>query len=197
MSVVTNPIEPGSFFPGYVSTRLYPLTESNIAPSTAVPAADLLYVYPFRVYRDITPSSLRTRVITGGASSAVKLGIWANNPATGRPTGLPLAGLVSNTEQSTATSSTDAQIATTGRLLAGQVYWFGAVFKTTLPVMTSITSPNSLHTLLGRASLGIVFVCGLSTPFVESGDITALNLTGVTWTDVTAAGIPMGYLEAP
>lgn len=188
---------PIAAFPGYVTGRFYPITEANLASATAVPSADLLYVYPFRVPRDIVPSSLRTRVVTGGASSAVKLGIWLNDPATGRPGGLPLTGLVSNTEQSTATSTTDAAIATTGRLSADLVYWFGSVFKATLPTMLSVTAPNTYTGALGRTSMGIVQTCALSTPFVQSGDITALDLDGVTWTDVNGAGAPLAYLVAP
>ena len=175
---------------GRPTSRFYPVFEGSVATGTAVGAADLIYAMPFELKEPITLTALVLRVATGGAGSSVKMGIWAHDPTTGRPLGLAITNAVSNSGVSTATSSATASQAATATLAPG-FYWACMVFTGTPPTCVSANDSAVMSKFLGRASLSSnATIGGLSTSFSFSGDITTLNLTGTTWTDVSG-GVPV------
>ncbi len=192
-------INGGNKTPGIVSGRFYSTFRGNTSSSAAVTILDTkIFLYPFYIDTPISPSALSIRVITAGAAgSAVKLGIWANG-SNGRPTGLALTGLVSNTGQATTSTGANAAITATGTLDVGW-YWFGAAFTTAAPVCLSTgITVLELDALQGRTTLGTNDVGGITAPYTYSTDITTLDLTSATWTDAIApAGNPVLYLTAP
>lgn len=185
-ALVASPYASGRFYPLYPGTSI--TTNAVLTPDTVIS------LVPFELRRPMAITSLSVRVITGVASSAVKMGIWASNPATGAPTGLPISGLVSNTGQSTATSSTTATISPGGATIGPGLYWYGAAF-TLAPSMYAIAaSSNLVASLYGRSAVSSAVSSAYTTPFTYGSDITALNLTGATLTDQTNnTGVPIVF----
>jgi hypothetical protein len=186
--------------PGYISGRFYPTLAAAMS-SGAVPAVDLVYLYPFRIHTSVTLATLVARVVTSGAGSAMKAGIWANNVATQRPTSTALIAF--NTGVATTSSSTTVSMDTADTALAAGWYWAGSKFTGTLPVMAGITSgQGDLVQFIGAttnngATLGSNMPVGLSAPDAYANDIAALSLTGATFTEVVNAVIPhLGFSVA-
>lgn len=184
-----------------LTSRWYPAVAGAYEKSVAVATLDtVLYAYPFKIDRPTTIKSFYTRVVTGAAGSAVKLGIWAHDDATERPTSTAITGLVSNTGQATTTSGANAGLGSLNKLLSPGWYWFGCAFTTLAPTMSSLSGAlpgqNPIEALIGRSAIaGANIICALSTPFTYSSDITTLDLTGVTWADVAGdAGVPIIFL---
>ncbi len=128
--------------PGYKATRTYHLYDGTA--SSAVSAVDIIYFVPFMLPRPISFSAGTIRVITGGAGSSVKAGIWANSPVSDYPLGAPL--YVDNTGVATTGNNTSPAIALgTGSLAANTLYWWGAKFTGTLPSILSTGSNVSTY----------------------------------------------------
>lgn len=181
--------------PGYVTGRFYTPFTGTIGSSSAVPAVDtVVYLYPFAASDfPLVAVSLNTRCITLAALSAIKLAVWASDPVTKRPTGVPVAG--SNTGQATTTSNSTQTIAISRTFEPGVVYWVGVAATTLAPTMYSFNSAmTEANRMIGRSAIASSVLTGLSAPYTYSTDIMALNLTGATLTDVTAAGIPVVYI---
>jgi hypothetical protein len=179
--------------PGYISGRFYPTLACSMS-SGAVPAIDLVYLYLFRIHSSVTVATLVARVVTSGAGSSMKAGIWANNAATQRPTGTALIAF--NTGVATTSSSTTVSMDTADTVLAAGWYWAGSKFTGTLPVMAGMTNgQGDLVQFIGAttsngATLGSNMPVALSAPDAYANDIAALSLTGATFTEVIATTIP-------
>ena len=163
---------------------------------TAIPAVDVLYVYPFRVYGPAVVSSIFERLQTVGAGSAVKCAVWRADTTTGRPTGLPLFG--QNTGFDTTAGTGIKSAAVSNYAITPSVYFAGSVATGTLPVMTSVSASASfpagiLSGASANAAMGVpaAQLTGYSTPLAYAGDIMALDVTGATWSDVGTSGIPI------
>jgi hypothetical protein len=179
--------------PGYISGRFYP-TLAVAMSAAAVPAVDLVYLYLFRIHSSVTVATLVARVVTTGAGSSMKAGIWANNAATQRPTSTPLIAF--NTGVATTSSNTTVSMDTADTALTPGWYWAGSKFTGTLPAMSGMTSAQGDQVqLIGAttgagATIGSGMPVGLSAPDAYANDIAALSLTGATFTEVTNAVIP-------
>ncbi len=178
--------------PGYVPALWYPLADGTTASSNAVSALDTLYLTSFTLAHPVTVEALGIRIITGAASSTVKLAVWRN--ARGRPGGLAVVG--QNTAISCASSNSSP--ATTGDLntrLGPGEYWAGAVFAAALPTAQHLAANLTQNGRIGGAAVINATQSphvSVSTPFVASGDIMALDLTGATFTGLTlTAGTPV------
>lgn len=174
--------------PGYIVGLWYPTTEGATASSNAVSAADTLYVYPFFLRAAVHISRLAVRTVTGAASSSIKLGIWGNTA--GRPSGTPVVG--DNLTLATTANNTTLNTATfsPAPLLQPGVYWAGAVF-TGLPTMSHLATSSFNVARTGTSTNTNAVTTqhvALTTAFTQTGDITALNLTGATWVYVTISG---------
>lgn len=171
------------------------MADGTVGGGIAIPAVNLLYIYPFPVPGMIV-TSIFQRLQTVGAGSSVKCAVWANNPDTGRPTGLPLFGQNAGFDTSANTGIKSAAIA--NYALPAGMYWFGSKATGTLPQMTYISQFNSAamasrmafssaaEAMPLPASMPVAF----SVPDAFANDIMALNLTGATFTPVNAAGVP-------
>lgn len=176
--------------PGYGSGNFSVMWEGSVVGNIAMAAVDLVYVYPFRVYSPIVITSLFQRCETAGAGSSVKSAVWANNYATARPTGLPLLGQNAGFD----TSGTGVKTAAISniRLLPG-IYWGGSKATGTLPMMTQINAADSSGSVAApSAQMGTsVQPVGFSAPSAYANDIMTLDLTGATFTLVSASRIPV------
>ncbi len=155
--------------------------------SGQVPAADTLYLYPFRWFGGPTLAGLFSRVTTAGTGSAMKFGLWANDYATGRPTGVPVAA--NNTGLSTTT--TGMRTAAISYAPPPGIYWVGTVHEgSVLPSLQAVSPAQFESALLmpvvadyqllrGAANNGLH---GVSTPLPYANDITAADLTAAVWT---------------
>lgn len=185
---------PVNSHPGYLPKRFYP-TFVGQAPGTAaaIPAADVLYLYPFWVPRPVLVVSLHHRIQTGGAGSAIKSGIWANSPVSNKPLGAPL--IADNTGQATTSSTATITADTTDKLLGPGWYWAGTKSTGTLPAMWSVPPSNpfcSYFMGFGTATDGIVG-SGFSIAATYSSDLPTFA-EGASFTAYTGGGIPAVYL---
>jgi len=155
-----------SFFPGfdgYISGYWFrPFLEGQLGASSATPATTSTYLMPFGVLADVTIQALGIYVTTAGTN--VRLAIYANNPATGRPTGLPLA----KTADIVATSAgglSGALLNSAGSSLpslalsAGDMYWLAAqADNTALRWQSLLAGTSHVASLIGSAT--IADLCG-------------------------------------
>jgi hypothetical protein len=183
---------------GYATSRFYALFSGAQATATAwVPTLDTtIALVPFLIRRPVTLATLNIRTVTGVASSAAKMGIWAANSTTGRPTGTPIANAVSNTGQATTANNSNASIAATAALVAGD-YWYGVAVTTGAPTFRSIGGNDEMIEFeYGRSALATnTTVSGYTAPYTYATDITTLDLTAATLTDILGAGgVPVMFI---
>jgi hypothetical protein len=183
----TAPIATIEIHPGYVAGRIYP-TYIGTMTTAAIPAVDTLYFYPFPLYSRAVLTSGQVRVVTGGAGSSIKVGIWANSTASARPLGAPL--IVDNTGVATTSSGVAVTPALAGTLDAG-LYWVGVKATGTLPSCLSIPSGHSwcgyytgLTSATAMASNGLSFVSTYA-------DAMPTMAEGASYTLVSGSGIPI------
>lgn len=172
--------QPGLFYCTYAGVQL---------PTTAVESADRLYLTPFEVFGRLDLQSVAIRVVTGGANSAYKAAIYADE--NGRPLGDPV---VSNTTgAATVNNNSIASLSMVASLSRG-FYWIGRKFTGTLPACVSIqNNSNPMNMKWGRASI----TTGAWTSFsVEDNYANAFpELTAETsYTEGVAAGVPIIWL---
>ncbi len=178
--------------PGYIASRTYATVPGMTPTAAAVPAVDVVYLYPFQILSRVTVASLRIRLTAGGAGSSAKGAIWANSFVSMRPLGAPL--LVDNTGVATTSSNADASLAASGTLNSG-VYWAGTKFTGTLPSTLSIAANNTwVQFMVGAATAGgaaqnaysfaDAYANAMPT-FTEGASFTMLN---------GASGCPLIYL---
>lgn len=180
--------------PGYVSGRFYPAWDGNIGATGAIGAVDTIYLYPFYVAEDIQITALFMRVVTAGAGSSAKAGIWMNK--NGRPTGTPV--VVDNTGVSTAATGYPTFTFTPTVLRKGW-YWVGTKFTGTLPVCTNIVGTSLLmSSRIGGTSNANAVSNGATNQasgqsFADAYANNMPDLTSATLVDVVgaAAGIPV------
>jgi len=77
----------------YVSGRFYPAAYPGAALAVGAYFGGLMNLHAFYINEEVTISHLAFRV-AGASATNMMLGIYANNPATGLPTGTPLASIV-------------------------------------------------------------------------------------------------------
>jgi hypothetical protein len=181
----------------YPSGRYFSTYRGNTGTATAVSLLDTkIFLYPFVIDRTINVAALSIRVATAGTTgSAVKAAIW-NDGANGMPTGVPISGLGNNTSTAT-TSAATVDMTVSGKLLPGR-YWAGAAFTTAAPTCLGIGATIiELDYIAGRAALGTSSLAGLTANYTYANDITTLDLTSATFSDVSAPqGNPVIYLKA-
>ena len=178
--------------PGYIASRTYATAPGVTPTGAAVPAVDVIYLYPFQVFSRITIAALRIRVTSAGTGSSAKGAIWANSTVSMRPLGAPL--LSDNTGVVTTSGNADAVLAATGSLNPG-IYWAGTKHTGTLPQTLSVPANNTwvgfiagFATASGAAqnaySFADAYANALPT-FAEGASFTSLS---------GASGCPLIYL---
>lgn len=173
--------------PGYLTGRYYSTVPNQIGSAAAPNAVDTLYLYPFAVFAPVAITSLVLRTGTGGAGSSVKTGIWANNPATNKPSGAPL--IVDNTGAATTSSNTNVSISASGSLQPG-FYWMGAKFTGTLPTVSCIQAANQyMSYLMGFDTSGLLIANAISMSDTFSNNMPTIA-TNQSFTVVGVGGVP-------
>lgn len=168
--------------PPFIVDHWYPT--GLLATTNGVAAAtDLVRLYAFRLPARMTVSTLMTRVNTVGAGS-FQLAIYANNPATGRPTGAVLGrtGDMSSTSLAVVTADiTGADVV----LEAGLVYWAAT--------NVDATSATAVFQTLNANNAGATAIFGVVDPLVASSGAGATLVTLTTpmayntWSSMTSA----------
>lgn len=177
--------EPSNRHPGYLTGKFYTLALQGLT-GAAVAAVDTIYLYPFPIYEPgVTVKTLTARVSTGGASSAMKTGIWADSLVSHRPLGAPL--IVDNTGVATTATGSNASPDVTDTWLGAGWYWIGTKFRATLPSMFSMgTGPFWMSHLAGASGL---FVFGLSFADAYANNMPTFA-EGASFTEVVASPGP-------
>lgn len=176
-------VQPLANFIGYVVGNWY----LPIGPSFHVSGANggigSIRLYPAFIKDTVTLSALGVRISTGSAGN-VQAAIYANNAATGRPTGNPLASTAS---MATTSSATNVNAAVSVQLTQG-LYWFATnIDNTGATLISPGTTAPFVSTVIGSAtqssglSSGGSVTVGLSTPstFGTWPDLTAATFTEV------------------
>lgn len=164
--------------PGYIANKWFlPYPDFQLGTGTS-PASNSIRLYPGYIKERITISNLAARVINAVAGN-LQLAIYANNPATGTPTG---SALVSTASMSTGTAGIVSSAAVVQ--LEPGLYWFAGNTDTTA---ITFTVPGSA--ILG--SMG-VFVGSATAGNVLGGGSGTLNFLTVaqtfgTWPNLTSA----------
>jgi hypothetical protein len=176
--------------PAFIADRWYSTSIMATTSGLAV-ATDTVRLYAFRLPARITVSTLMARVNTVGLGS-FQLAIYANNQATGRPTGTVLArtGDMSSTSLAAVTADiTGADVV----LEAGLVYWAATNVDATSAVAVFQT-PNA-NNAGGSSLFGVVdpsiassaagsTLVTLTTPMAYN---TWSSMTSATFTEVGGA----------
>lgn len=163
-------------------------TTKRLPVSGAIAAVDVLYFYPFFIPNAFIFNSARGRVLTGGAGSSIKIGIWGSEPqsssAGNKPFGAPLFQAIA----ATATNATTVTPALAGTLSVGW-YWMGIVTTGTPPTMLCV-SDSEMGWLMGADSgLDALTAIGFSMPSTYASTLPTIA-SGQTFTAVTTATIP-------
>jgi len=165
----------------FVAGRWYGTVQAGIYAAGSASAANSIKLYPFFLRDGATISDLAAHVTTLAAAGNFSLAIYANDPATMRPTGNALAA--TGSISTAATGEISADITGSDVTLAPGLYWAAmnkdngtAVFK--IPALTS-AFPGWL---LGSATLATATNGSTST-------ITHISTPQAygTWPDLTSA----------
>jgi hypothetical protein len=176
--------------PGFVPSRgYYPVHDLTFGAAGAIPAADIVYLYPNYVPRTVTITHIAVRVITGGAGSSVKVGIWRDR--IGRPYGAPV--VANNTGAATTSNSTSVDLAAAVTLTPGW-YWFGTKATGTLPVVVNVGANILLSWIYGLSALTNGASTGISLASTYADNMPTFSASE-SWTPVTTAGVPVHFLK--
>jgi hypothetical protein len=185
--------------PPYIAGRWYPT--AVMATSTGkVVATDTVRLYAFSLRARITISQLMTRVTTVGLGS-FQLAIYANNLATGRPTGPVLArtGDMSSTSLAVVT----ADITGADVVLEAGVYWGAVNVDATTAVAifqacnTTALDPGGFAGVIDPTLASPSAGQGLTTLTTPMAYNTWSTMTGATFTEVGGpTGAALIYLLA-
>jgi hypothetical protein len=162
-------------FPGYIVGNWYvPWALGQMQTGTA-PGLGSIRLYPAYFLQQATLNALGLRVSTLSAGGNVQAAIYANNAATGRPTG---TALVSTASMSTAAAG-NVNAAVSIQLSAG-MYWFATNCDNGTAALASFVAGNTwMEALIG----------GAAQNDLQTGSLEGLSVTQAfgTWPDLTAA----------
>lgn len=184
--------------PPYISGNWYPVSEGAFALAGAGLTGGTIRAFPFLIRRSITISDLAAKVTTLHAANNFQLAIYANNPATGRPTGSQLAATGDISSANAVVVSGD--IVGANVTLAPGLYWGMANCSSNTIVLLGIHTghglmatyqgTSTLASVSGSTSTASIF---LTTPvaFGTWGDLSA-----ATWTEVFTTSTPFLWMKA-
>lgn len=139
--------------PGYIAGNWYFPADvrGEIVGGVAITVNNIVYV-PFWVQRLLTISNLGVRITTSELAQNLKLAIYANNAATMRPTGTPLA----ETGNITTASAANVNAAVTGGnvTLTPGLYWSAVWTSSNIAaVQVQVTdNPSGISSWVGATS---------------------------------------------
>lgn len=187
-----------SVHPGYIAGNWYHSAPGAIVAAGTAFAASTIYALPFVLTKPIRIAALGARVTTASAGGNFQLAIYANNPATGRPTG---AALVSTGNISTASAATASANVTAEATLAPGIYWMAvnqdnaaAAYQTlanTVPYTTALIGSTTLANV-SSAAASVLMVLSVAQAFGTWPDLSAASFTEIT----AAPRCPLVFLKA-
>lgn len=168
--------------PGYIASNWYlPMGATGTVVTGGNPGANNIKLFPGYIKERITINALGVRVATLSAGGNVQAAIYANNAATGRPTGNALA--------STASMST-ASVANVNAAVSVQVepglYWFATCMDNATATLAALsnTSTIGMTVLVGSATQANDLAGGGLVGLTVSGTFgTWPSMTGQTFTE--------------
>lgn len=169
--------------PGYISAN-WLLPPGLTAIAGAAPTTGRMLFVPFFIKSRVTLSSLGVRVTTAASGGNLQLAIYANNPATGRPTGNALATTASIS--TTSTGNVSAAIAGGNVTFEPGMFW--AAYNTdataggTVVIQVPSLAACPISWLVGTATQANIGASATNAA-VLIHVVQAYN----TWPDVTAA----------
>jgi hypothetical protein len=182
--------------PPYIAGRWYPTgigaTNAGLAVATAV-----VRLYAFTIRAPITVSTLLTRVSVVGLGS-FQLAIYANNTATGRPTGAVLAR--TGDMSSTVATAVTGDITGADVTLYPGIYWAATNVDATSATTTfqTLNSNNSESTTLFGAATPTTATGSTTTSLVTLTTPMAYNtwdtMTGATFTEVAGGNTGAAFI---
>lgn len=167
--------------PGYVSGNWYHgNTGISVAAGTAM-AADTIRLIPFVFKTRITIDAIGIRITTASASTSIQAAIYANNPATGRPTGVAMAATNS---LSTGTAGGQSVLVAAGATtFEAGIYWFATnTSSSTVVCQAYVNSQVVMGYMIGSPTL--TEITSASTTATLS--LSVSGQTFGTWPDLTA-----------
>lgn len=186
--------------PGYVGTFYYTLgfagsTVTAVAVNTGITLDTTIALYPFSPQdSSFTAQSIDVRTVTGVVNCAVKLVIYPNNIATGRPTGTPIAG--SNTAGDCSGSNTTQTTTITYTFSQGVSYWYGQAYSTGASSLFAMASTSGSYMgLTGRATMGSNVGGVYTAPYTYATDVMTLDLSAASFTNIGVSGVPLMHLR--
>lgn len=178
----------GSRHPGYIAGNWY-LPLGHVAAAGVALGANSIRCIPFFLPQPVTITHLGTRITTLAAGGNMKVAIYANNPATGRPTGTALAS-TGNLATDSATILS-AAIAETSVTLQPGVYWMCAwADNGTVVCRTQAAASGGTPQLIGSATEASINSASTSAVLTIASALAYgawPDLTGATFTEVTTA----------
>lgn len=174
-----------SDFPGYLAGSYYPTVMDTLSTTGAFPGVDTLYFSPWVPLRAQAPASIGLRITAGGTGSTMKVGIWAANLATMRPTGTPL---VSSNSDTATTGTGQVQATISGWTpVPGTLYFVGIKATGTQPTVSLRGGGNTtIPSILGVAwqATATNQINMISTSDTYSNNIANTNVTAASWANV-------------
>ena len=162
----------------YIVNNWYLPDNVAVAPQGGVnPGVGSIRLFPGIIRHRMTIAQLGVRISTTNAGN-VQAAIYANNPATGRPTGNALASTASMSTASAATVTADASVQVESGL-----YWFGTCLD---------NATATLATISNTIGVGMSRLIGSSTAsnvMTTTACLTGVNVSGTfgTWPDLSSA----------
>ena len=173
--------------PGYVSGNFYHGNTGVSLAAGAALATNTMRLIPFVLKARVSISEVAFRITTLAAAGNIQFAIYANNPATGRPTGNPLATTGSQTTAATGPFS----VALTGGPITFEagVYWFAVnsdnstvvcqVYAAAQVVAGYMIGSATLSDVTGAATTGVMALSVASQTFGTWGDLTSATFTRI------------------
>lgn len=167
--------------PGYVAGKWYKSILGVTAANSGVVTASQMRFLPFQIKQRITISDLGCVINTASAGNNIQLAIYANDPATGRPTGNPVAN--TGSISTTSTGFVSAAISGGNKTLEPGWYWLSINSDNTVALVQTVSGT----TVLGGALIGSATTSIIGAAANVSGFALLVTQTFGTWPDVTSA----------
>jgi hypothetical protein len=172
--------------PGYAPAFWYPFLWGRVGSGAAWSAASTRMI-PFMIHDRVTITDVALRVLTLFAGGTFGLAIYAHNPATGRPTGTPLAQTV--TTLSTAAAALISSPLVSSVTLDPGMYWVACQLDNTTAVFQGLTGETTWPGYFAGAPAAANILSGsattLQTISFASPHGTWPDVTGVTGSEIS------------
>jgi hypothetical protein len=149
-------------------------------------------LYPGYLYGAAAITALGARISTVSSGGNLALGIFANNPALNRPTGLPLASAINLSTTTAALVSGAASYSWT----SAQLVWFASWLDNSVAACAGLSSAPSMGALFGTAtqanlqpSSTMLYSLSFAATYSATSGVFP-DLTGQTFVENSSNAIP-------